>query len=88
MSEALRIINDHQNKGYMVSFERKRDGFLDSHVFPEKLAGEELIKTEEEAWDLARQFADATKGRCVNIYVVDNNFSPVAGYENKKIINR
>lgn len=73
--EALDIIN--RKKGYMVLFDVKEGIMLRSDYFPEKHAGESLIETVEEACDLAEKFAKATDGKVVNIYVVDNTFSPI-----------
>ena len=84
MSEALAIIVAGQKeKGFMVSFEKRERGILASNHFPDKHAGEELIETEEKAWELAEQFAKATDDTYVNIYVIDANFSPVKGYDKK-----
>jgi len=89
MCEALDIIlNKKENKGYMVSFEKVKGCMLLAEHFPDKHAGEPLIETEERAWKLARMFADATWGECVNIYVMDHNFHPVPGYQFHKIENR
>ena len=89
LSEALKIINSKEEpKGFMVSFEHKDGGILRADHFPDKHTGEELIKTEDEAWELAKKFAAKTKGKCINIYVIDENFSPVPGYEFKEIRNR
>lgn len=89
MQEALDIIDGkNESKGFMVSFEHAGDGFLRSDYFPDTHAGEELIKTEREAWILAAKFAEKTFERCVNIYVVDSNFRPVASWQQKKIVNR
>ena len=89
MAEALRIIDEGINPMYMVSFEWKRDGMLCGDHFPDKHGGEKLIETEKEAWDLARKFAAATAGKCVNIYVIrGDNFVPVEGYQTHKIDNR
>ena len=85
--EAMKIISK-PDEGFMVDFEWERGGFLASDHFPDKHAGEKLIETEEEAWILANKFAKATKGKCVNIYVVDSNFHPVEGYQLRIIINR
>jgi hypothetical protein len=85
--EALRIIN-HNPKGYMVNFEHVKHGLLLSDNFPDKHAGEELIATEEEAWALAKKFAAKTYNKCVNIYITDENFSPVPDYTIKMIKNR
>jgi hypothetical protein len=81
--EALDIINKKE-KGYMVSFEVRERGVLRSDHFPDKHAGELLIPTEEEAWILAEKFANSTGSDVVNIYVIDNTFSPVKGYDKKK----
>ena len=86
MADALGIIN--KNSGYMVSFEKKVGSFLTGDYFPDKHAGEELIKTKTEAWILARKFAKNTVGECVNIYVIDFEFSPVKNYKTHFIENR
>ena len=81
MDRANEIIRDGlKSKGFMVSFEKLRPPFLDSDHFPDKHAGERLIPTEEEAWEIAVEFAKKTAGRYFNIHVVDGDFSPVAGY--------
>ena len=74
--------------GFMVSFERIQGGFLHGDHFPAKHDKEALIRDEETAWQLARLFAMATKGVTCNIYVTEYNFSPVRGYNDKKITNR
>jgi len=83
MSEAKRIM-DGRTKGYRVHFESVQGCCLLGDFFPDR--GEELIPTENEAWYLAHRFASRTRGRCVNIYVVDEDYKPVEGYE--KIKNR
>lgn len=84
MKRALAIIND-KPCGFMVHFERCGDGLLRGDYFPDKHAGEKLIPTQEEAWVLAEKFANKMKGRVVNIYIVNSNFSPVS---TKQIKNR
>ena len=85
MQEALDIINNAE-KGFMVSFEERGNGLLKSNHFPERRSGEDLIETEEEAWDLANKFANATDvSKYVNIYVTDASYKPVKGYEQKII---
>jgi hypothetical protein len=84
LKEAISIITEKE-KGFMVSFEKRTGGILASDHFPDKHAGEDLIATEKYAWELAERFAKATDDTYVNIYVVDNNFSPVIGYEEKKL---
>lgn len=85
MKEAMAII-DAKEKGFRVAFEKVGGGVLRSDYFPDKDAGEDLIKTEEEAWELAKRFANAVSPKeYVNIYVVDNKSYPVSGYERKKL---
>lgn len=83
LKEALEIINKNE-KGYMVSFEVRGGGVLRGDHFPDKHAGEPLIETEGEAWELAEKFAKSTGNEVFNIYVIDHNFCPVKGYSNKK----
>jgi len=87
-SEALEIIKDSQPTGFMVQFARVQIGVLYPDHFPEKHKGEELIKTEEEAWKIARKFAAVSWGKYINIHVVDSNFHPVNDYQTKMIKNR
>lgn len=87
MAEAKKVIYEGMKpRGYRVSFERVDGRILTTDHFPER--DEPLIEHEEEAWQLAAQFAQATTGKCVNIYVVDNKWSPVPGYVNRRIENR
>jgi hypothetical protein len=83
LEKALKIINESE-RGFMVSFEIKEGNVLKSDYFPEK-EHESLIKTEKEAWDLAKRFAKATGSEIVNIYVIDQDYAPVKGYSNKKL---
>lgn len=85
--EALDIIHN-KPKGFMVHFEWHGDGFLRGDHFPAKHAGEALIPTEWEAWELANRFARATKGRTCNLYVMDDDFNPVKDYKKREIVNR
>jgi hypothetical protein len=87
MQEAMDIINN-KPKGYMVVFEWIDGSILKSDYFPDGDGGEKLIEAEWEAWELANRFAKVTKGRTCNIYVVDDKFSPVEGYEDRQIANR
>lgn len=84
LKEALKIINTKE-KGYMVSFEVQEGSVLRSDHFPDLHAKEPLIPTEAEAWELAERFANATGDDVVNVYVIDNTFSPVPGYSSKKL---
>ena len=88
IDEAMKIINDDKEEGYMVSFEWAGDGMLRSDHFPDKHAGEKLIETEEEAWELAAKFASRKRDRCVNIYITGADFHPVKGYRDRIILNR
>ena len=78
MQEARDIINNIP-KGFMVSFEEYDGRGLRGNHFPDKHAGESLIPTEEEAWALAKLFADNCPKRYVNIHVIDCKFSSVGG---------
>lgn len=86
--EAMEIIEGKAKMGYMVGFERAIGGMLITDRFPEKDSGETLIETEALAWELAEKFALKTKGKCVNIYVIDSTYHPVVGYKEKMIKNR
>lgn len=87
MKDVLQILNK-KDHGFMVSFEWCGDGFLRGDHFPDKHAGEDLIENEFDAWELARKFAMATKGRTCNLYVIKSDFVPVPGYMDKIILNR
>jgi len=87
LQNALDIIKGkNKPQGFRVTFEVVERGVLRSDYFPDR--GEPLIPTEDEAWDLANKFAVKTYGRCVNIYVIDHDYTPVTGYAHKRIINR
>ncbi len=83
--EALNIIKEKEKLGFMISFEKHIGSILESDHFPDKHAGEDLIQTEREAWELAEQFANATGDDIVNIYVIDKDFGPVEGYREMKL---
>ena len=82
MSEALEII-DGKPKGFMVHFEVTSGSIAGSNHFPDLHAGEPLIPTEHEAWDLARRFANATGPEYNCIYVIDHRFVPVKDYRRR-----
>jgi hypothetical protein len=96
-AEAMSIIRAHERNirppkgsprtGFMVLFDQlERNGhIIASKHFPDKHAGEKLIPTEEQAWNLARRFACATDETIGNIYVVDAHFYPVGGYSEKEL---
>ena len=92
MAEAVGIMQNVPrtvcDKGFMVCFEHVQGGMLAGDYFPDKHAGETLIASEEDAWDLAVKFAGATVGKCVNVYVIGANFVPVSGYQLRRIENR
>lgn len=85
LAEAKRYIKREDIKGYRISFESPRAGYLKSDYFPEQ--GEELIETEDEAWQLAHDFAGAMWGKVINVYVIDAIFRPVEGYK-ERILNK
>lgn len=87
MKSALDII--YRNRGgYMVSFEWLEGKLLRGDYFPEKHSGEHLIATQEEAWELATNFANKTIGDVVNVRVVDSRFRSVEGFRCRLIKNR
>ncbi len=89
MLEAQRIIDtEPAESGFMVGFEWAGDGVLHSDHFPDKHAGEKLIETQREAWDLAYAFAVKTRGTAVNIRVITSDFKPLPGYQYQTIKNR
>jgi hypothetical protein len=85
LQDALDIMHN-KPKGFRVAFEWCGDGFLRSDYFPDR--GEPLIATECEAWDLAERFARVTRKRTCNLCVVDADYRPVPGYEDREIANR
>lgn len=88
LSEVMAIIGPQKEPGFMVSFERVEGRILRSDYFPDNRAGEKLIATEAEAWDLARKFAAKLRGKVVNLYVVNQDYVPVPSYKIKLIRNR
>lgn len=83
--DAMDMIETKES-GFMVNFEVREGSILRSDYFPDKHAGEELIKTEDEAWELAERFAKAVDASVyVNIYVINHTFHPVQGYDAKKL---
>ncbi|MFH1648574.1 MAG: hypothetical protein ABIA11_02500 [Patescibacteria group bacterium] len=86
MSEANKIIERGPSlKGYRVSFEKKTRALLFSNYFPED--DEPMIPTEDEAWEIAQKFAEKSRGIYVNIYITDQSYNPVKGYQTKIIRN-
>ena len=87
MSVANKIIEQGPSlKGYRVSFEKKEGALLFSDYFPEE--DELMIPTEDEAWEIAQKFAEKSHGTYVNIYITDQDYNPVKGYQTKRIRNR
>jgi len=85
LKDAMKIIDKHEG-GFMVHFEKREGGCLHSDHFPDKHAGEDLFEDIETAWEYAKRFAKATsKDTYVNIYVIDHDFTPVAGYVNRRL---
>ena len=86
MKEALKIIDDNKKTeaGFMVAFEKKEKGILASDHFPDKHAGELLLKTEEFAWKLAEDFANVSDNY-VNICVIDSSFTPINNCGKQKL---
>jgi len=85
LSEAMDIIEGGRRIGCCVMFEVRKRGMLVSDHFPDVLAGESGIQTEETAWSLAAQFAHARRD-VVNVYVARaDDFSPVPSYRSRML---
>ena len=85
LREALDIIDTHE-RGFMVQFDVLENQIIRSDHFPDKHSGEELIKSEELAWEMAKRFAAAVDpSTYINIYVINQKFIPVSDYQQKKI---
>ncbi len=82
LSDAMKII-ELAEMGFAIHFEKREGGVLGADYFPDKSEG--LIKSEKEAWLLAERFAKSTGEDHVNIFVVDKDYRPVAGYSEKTI---
>ncbi len=84
LKEALKIIkeNSKKSKGYMIELVRFNKDKLEIDCFPDK-ESEELIKTEQKAWELAEQFAKATGNKYSSIRVVDENYNDINEYKEK-----
>lgn len=85
MAEAMAIIEKRNTRGFLVHFEKRIGGVLESEYFPDIHAGEKSIATEEQAWSLAMLFSNAAGPDYVNIYVVhgaggNGAFTPVTNY--------
>jgi hypothetical protein len=86
LAEAQARIMESQ-AGYRVAFEWIEATGLRSDYFPER--DEMPIPEEGDAWLMAIDFANATKGETCNLYVVyAGTFKPVPGYEAHRIMNR
>ena len=77
LSEAKRLIKTATD-GFRVHFETRGGGLLRTEYFPGR--DEPMIKTEDGAWKLAREFSKVDPKKYVNIYVVNSEHSPVDGY--------
>ena len=80
LKEALEIINDpEEEKGYLVKFEHKiKNAIYFPRYFPTD--NEKPIETAEIAWRLAQKFAKNSKGKYVNIRIVDYQGKNIKGY--------
>lgn len=82
LEDARRLIAD--TAGYRVHFEKRAGGMLASDYFPER--NEPAIKSLEDAWTLAGQWAGVDPDIYVNIYVVyAHDWTPVSNYNLKKL---
>ena len=74
-----------RNAGFRVEFEHIEGGILASDHFPDN--DEETIRTEGEAWEYAKKFAEACKDEgIVNVYVIHgDDYVPVEGYKEREL---
>lgn len=74
MKDAQKIING-KKPGFRVHFGRITGNFVETDYFPGKK--EPLINIEDFAWTMAEEFAKNTVGKCIDIYVVDEDYNPI-----------
>jgi hypothetical protein len=94
VEEIIAGMEPRATRGNRISFEWFDGRFLKGDYFPER--DEALLPNEETAWAWAKAFAEATqnydertaKGRPVNIYVIDAEYKPVAGYRERMLRDR
>lgn len=86
--DAVREMTDARaSKGYSVRFEWRRGGMLEGDRVPHR--DEPLFETEEQAWHFAAMFAAGLGGQKIcNVYVVDDNGTPVDGYRDRRYLPR
>lgn len=79
-----------RKKGYKLSFDKYVGrGLTEPDYYPEEgvlMKGQKAM-SEEEAWKEADKFAKRTDSYCVNIMIVDENYSPVFGWKSRIIKN-
>ena len=79
-----------RKKGFKLMFDRYVGMSLtEPEYYPEDgvlMKGQKPM-TEEQAWKEAQKFAEKTDSYCVNIKIVDHNYSPVFGWKLKVIKN-
>lgn len=66
--------------GFRICFEIPEGIVLKTHYHP--LPSEPMFETEDEAWSVAK-LSSQIQEHAVNIYVVDQDHIPVAGYDDK-----
>lgn len=80
VNDILNGLIEGDNNGFVVSFETKRGSGLAGDYFPCHDTRDVIdlepppFRTEHEAWIMAIRFAEKTKGKCINIHVVDCHF--------------
>jgi len=82
--DAEKAISKAQVKGYCVSFEHISGGMLMSDHYPDVRQGEEPFFDKAKAIESGEKFAEATKGKTCNFYLIDyRRFTPVEGWSLK-----
>ncbi len=86
LAEAKSKIKNGLKKGFIIEFARViSSGGSVSERIPD--LGENLFKTEDEAWDFAQKLADESTGEYVDFVVVDARFKAVPSAKRRKIQN-
>jgi hypothetical protein len=86
MKDAMKIISHNREAcGFCVSFQHIETFGYRGDYFPEVKDGEESIKDEGLAWQLAREFAKKAKNVCEIYVAYADDFKPVENYRELKL---
>lgn len=85
------VIDEHKGgiarkAGYRVRFEHSDGKIITTDYFPER--DEPSLEGLENAWSIADAFAQATKDKYFNVYVVTGDYCPVDGFAERALNRR